>query len=296
MTRTINRVELLGRVGIDPEMTYTPNDTAVTRLRLATDRYRRNAENGNDWHTVVVWGKTARGREPVREQGPADLRGRKAGAELLGRGGRQAPPLHGGPRPGSGLPRPQRLQQWQGARPPVRRPTPPPSELHISTSDAPQGGAPPIRGRLSVDWRAAPLLFQHHTQGAEHDRHAITAQHADTLLDALRSNLDLLGELAVRYQVPTRRETPTDPPTIGSPQDVHLLLAREMAPTRPGAAQGAPSQRQAPGRWPAGDLPGNREFLPGEDRGGAEARRGGGGARHRRGAQPPVECAKKRVV
>ena len=59
MSRTINRVELLGRVGIDPEMTYTPNDTAVTRLRLATDRYRKNAEDDTDWHTVVVWGKTA---------------------------------------------------------------------------------------------------------------------------------------------------------------------------------------------------------------------------------------------
>ena len=57
MTRTVNRVELLGRVGIDPEMTYTPNGTAVTRLRLATDRYRRNGQSDVDWHTVVVWGK-----------------------------------------------------------------------------------------------------------------------------------------------------------------------------------------------------------------------------------------------
>ena len=57
MARTINRVELLGRVGIDPEMTYTPNGTAVTRLRLATDRYRKNGEDSTDWHTVVVWGK-----------------------------------------------------------------------------------------------------------------------------------------------------------------------------------------------------------------------------------------------
>lgn len=57
MSRTINRVELLGRVGIDPEMTYTPNGTPVTRLRLATDRYRKNAEDATDWHTVKVWGK-----------------------------------------------------------------------------------------------------------------------------------------------------------------------------------------------------------------------------------------------
>ncbi|MDE2861745.1 MAG: single-stranded DNA-binding protein [Chloroflexota bacterium] len=59
MARTINKVELLGRVGTDPEMRYTPNGTAVTNLRLATDRYRRDGEDATDWHTVIVWGKTA---------------------------------------------------------------------------------------------------------------------------------------------------------------------------------------------------------------------------------------------
>ena len=59
MARTINRVEILGRVGTDPEMRYTPNGTAVTKLRLATDRYRRDAEDDTDWHDVVVWGATA---------------------------------------------------------------------------------------------------------------------------------------------------------------------------------------------------------------------------------------------
>ena len=57
MTRTINRVELLGRVGIDPEMKYTQGGIAVTRIRVATDRYRKNAEPSTDWHNVVVWGK-----------------------------------------------------------------------------------------------------------------------------------------------------------------------------------------------------------------------------------------------
>ena len=59
MSRTINRVELLGRVGTEPEMRYTPGGTAVTNLRLATDRYRRDAEDETDWHNVVIWGKTA---------------------------------------------------------------------------------------------------------------------------------------------------------------------------------------------------------------------------------------------
>lgn len=57
MARTVNKVELLGRIGLDPEMKYTQGGTAVTRLRLATDRYRRDGEDSTDWHTVVVWGK-----------------------------------------------------------------------------------------------------------------------------------------------------------------------------------------------------------------------------------------------
>ncbi len=59
MSRTVNRVELLARVGIDPEMTYAPSGIPVTRLRLATDRYRKNGQSDVDWHTVVVWGKQA---------------------------------------------------------------------------------------------------------------------------------------------------------------------------------------------------------------------------------------------
>ena len=59
MAKTINKVELLGRVGADPEMRYTASGTAVTQLRLATDRYRRDGEDATDWHTVVVWDKLA---------------------------------------------------------------------------------------------------------------------------------------------------------------------------------------------------------------------------------------------
>ena len=59
MSRTINRVELLGRVGAEPEMRYTPNGAAVTQLRLATDRHRQNGETETDWHTVTVWNKLA---------------------------------------------------------------------------------------------------------------------------------------------------------------------------------------------------------------------------------------------
>ncbi len=59
MARTINHVNLLGRVGADPELRSTKNGTAVVQLRLATDRYSKNGPAETDWHTVVVWGKTA---------------------------------------------------------------------------------------------------------------------------------------------------------------------------------------------------------------------------------------------
>ena len=50
------------------------------------------------------------------------------------------------------------------------------------------------------------------------------------LLETLRSNLSLLGELAMRYEVETRPERPTgDLPTISCPDDVRRLLATEMA-------------------------------------------------------------------
>ena len=59
MARTINKVELLGRVGTDPEMQYTPGGTAITKLRLATDRRRQDGQVEADWHDIVVWGKSA---------------------------------------------------------------------------------------------------------------------------------------------------------------------------------------------------------------------------------------------
>ncbi len=59
MSRTINRVELLGRVGNDPELRHTQAGTAVTQLRLATDRRTEQGQSETDWHTVVCWGRQA---------------------------------------------------------------------------------------------------------------------------------------------------------------------------------------------------------------------------------------------
>ena len=50
------------------------------------------------------------------------------------------------------------------------------------------------------------------------------------LLEALRSKLHLLGEIAMRYEVETQPERPEDPPSISCPDDVRRLLGPEMAP------------------------------------------------------------------
>ena len=61
-------------------------------------------------------------------------------------------------------------------------------------------------------------------------RETPSATQEQALLDALRSNLSLLGELAVRYEVETHPERPRgELPAISSPDDVRRLLGPEMS-------------------------------------------------------------------
>ena len=57
----------------------------------------------------------------------------------------------------------------------------------------------------------------------------VASPEGQALLDALRSNLSLLGELAVRYEVANRPERAENPPSINTPQEVHDLLGKEMS-------------------------------------------------------------------
>ena len=100
-----------------------------------------------------------------------------------------------------------------------------------------------------------------------------TERYTDTLLETLRRNVSILGELAVRYGVETHPPRPADPPAVYSPEAVRLLLAPEMAPPRPGAVPGPPAGHKDPDRGPAGDLPGGRELHHRQTGGGVPARR-----------------------
>jgi single-strand DNA-binding protein len=63
MARGVNKVILVGNLGADPEIRFSPSGTAVTKFRLATTESVRNSEGNwedrTEWHRVVAFGKTA---------------------------------------------------------------------------------------------------------------------------------------------------------------------------------------------------------------------------------------------
>jgi len=60
---SLNKIMLIGNVGSDPEMRYTPNGKAVTSFRMATNyRYAgsdREQREETEWFRVSVWGRQA---------------------------------------------------------------------------------------------------------------------------------------------------------------------------------------------------------------------------------------------
>ncbi|OGC78831.1 MAG: single-stranded DNA-binding protein [candidate division Zixibacteria bacterium RBG_16_40_9] len=59
----INKVILIGNLGKDPELRYTPNSQAVATFSLATNRKWKDKEGQQqeqtEWHNIVTWGKRA---------------------------------------------------------------------------------------------------------------------------------------------------------------------------------------------------------------------------------------------
>ncbi|ENU7738477.1 single-stranded DNA-binding protein [Salmonella enterica] len=63
-SRGLNKVQLIGHLGQDPEARYLPNGTAVTMLSLATSDTWKDKQTGEpkertEWHRVVLYGKLA---------------------------------------------------------------------------------------------------------------------------------------------------------------------------------------------------------------------------------------------
>lgn len=73
MNNLRNSVQLIGRLGIDPEVKTFDNDKRMVRLSLATSEKYRNGDGemveNTQWHNVVAWGRTAEIAEKYLKKG-----------------------------------------------------------------------------------------------------------------------------------------------------------------------------------------------------------------------------------
>lgn len=63
MSRGLNKVMIIGRLGRDPEMRYTPSGRPVTTFSVATSRSWNTSEGERrtetEWFNIVAWGSLA---------------------------------------------------------------------------------------------------------------------------------------------------------------------------------------------------------------------------------------------
>jgi single-strand DNA-binding protein len=59
----LNKIMLIGNLGRDPEMNYTPSGSAVTKFSLAVNRYKKSStgerQEETEWFNIVAWEKLA---------------------------------------------------------------------------------------------------------------------------------------------------------------------------------------------------------------------------------------------
>jgi single-strand DNA-binding protein len=62
MSRSVNKITLIGNVGRDPDIQQTKNGTKVAHFSLATNRRAPNGseeEERTDWHRLTLWNRQA---------------------------------------------------------------------------------------------------------------------------------------------------------------------------------------------------------------------------------------------
>jgi single-strand DNA-binding protein len=80
--KSVNRVTLLGNLGKDPEVKYTPSGTAIATLNIATNYRSKDKTSGEwvdhtEWHRVVCWERLAEiAGEYLKKGRPVYIEGR----------------------------------------------------------------------------------------------------------------------------------------------------------------------------------------------------------------------------
>jgi single-strand DNA-binding protein len=62
MSRSVNKITLIGNVGRDPDIQQTKNGTKVAHFSVATNRRRQagsEEEERTDWHRLTLWNRQA---------------------------------------------------------------------------------------------------------------------------------------------------------------------------------------------------------------------------------------------
>jgi single-strand DNA-binding protein len=92
MTRGLNKVLLIGNLGRDPEMKYTPQGTPMTTFSMAVSRRRQTPDgewkDETEWFRIVAWQKLAEQcNEYLRKGSKVYIEGRLQTREWQGQDG-----------------------------------------------------------------------------------------------------------------------------------------------------------------------------------------------------------------
>lgn len=71
MSRSVNKITLMGNVGSDPDVQETKSGTKVVHLSLATNRppFGDDPQERTDWHRLTLWNRLAQFAEDHVSQG-----------------------------------------------------------------------------------------------------------------------------------------------------------------------------------------------------------------------------------
>ena len=74
MSRSVNKIILVGNVGSDPDVHITSAGVKIARLSLATNGRHTSTDDGQveertDWHRVNLWGRLAQFAEDYVSKG-----------------------------------------------------------------------------------------------------------------------------------------------------------------------------------------------------------------------------------
>ena len=78
---SVNKVILIGNLGADPELRYTPSGSAVATFNIATTEKWKNKDGQpqerTDWHRIVLWERQAEvAKEYLRKGSAVYIEGR----------------------------------------------------------------------------------------------------------------------------------------------------------------------------------------------------------------------------